>query len=101
MYCERRSERGKQNPNRLAGGPANEKPRPGCGCILTDQWQLARSRQGRGSAAARGSCVRATEIQRVPEPDADFVKGKSKRAFSCRCTRFFLIFVSTIMLLNI
>lgn len=46
MYCERCLERGKQNPNGLAGGLANEKPRPGCSCILTDEWQLARSQRG-------------------------------------------------------
>lgn len=46
MYCEHSLERGKQNPNRLAGGLANEKPQPGCSCSLTDEWQPGRSQQG-------------------------------------------------------
>lgn len=47
MHCEHSLERGKRNPKRLAGVPANEKPKPGCSCIAADQWRPGRSQQGR------------------------------------------------------
>lgn len=83
MYCKRCSERGKQNPNRLAGGLTNERHQHGCSCIQTVQWQLARSQQG----GAVGQRVVVVSEQQNPEglntdwkEEEDFAKGKSSLA---------------------
>lgn len=83
MYCESCLERGKQNPNRLAGDLTNERHRPGCSCILTIQWQLARSQQG----GALGQRVVVVSEQQNPEglhtdwkEEEEFAKGKSSLA---------------------